>query len=77
VGEDGKIKHYRVYHKAGSPYVIGKTEVPSIPEIVKRYGVTDLGLETPCPGSPFEHLFQKPVDKRDISEGYKTVILLE
>ena len=36
VGEGFKVKHYRIYHKPGESFVIGKTEVPSIQEIIHR-----------------------------------------
>eukprot|EP00027_Filamoeba_sp_ATCC50430_P018551 CAMPEP_0168567218 /NCGR_PEP_ID=MMETSP0413-20121227/14878_1 /TAXON_ID=136452 /ORGANISM="Filamoeba nolandi, Strain NC-AS-23-1" /LENGTH=511 /DNA_ID=CAMNT_0008599375 /DNA_START=169 /DNA_END=1704 /DNA_ORIENTATION=+ len=68
LGEGNKVKHYRVYHKPGLKFMIGKTEVNSIQEIVTKYS-TELGLKDPCPGSPYEKIFQKQAPQ--ISEGYQ------
>jgi len=62
----GKLKHYRVYHKPGLQYLIGKMECASLHEIINNYGA-ELLLEKPCPGSPFADIFAA---KKDISVGY-------
>ena len=38
MGDEGKVKHYRVYHKPGLKFTIGKTEVDSVQQIVTLYG---------------------------------------
>jgi len=70
LSETNKVKHYRVYHKPGLKFLIGKTEVDSIQDIVKRYG-PELDLKHPCPGSPFEKIFVSQSTKMNISEGYQ------
>jgi len=50
--------------------LIGKTEVDSLLEIITKYG-NELGLKYPCPGSPFQSIFHRPVKKINISEGYQ------
>ena len=37
VSQGGRLKHYRVYHKPGLKYLIGKTECSSLEEIVEKY----------------------------------------
>jgi hypothetical protein len=69
LSDNNKVKHYRVYHKPGLKFLIGKTEVNSIQEIVDKYG-KDLDLVHPCPGSPYANLFANSL-KNSISEGYQ------
>jgi hypothetical protein len=72
LSENNKVKHYRVYHKPGMKFLIGKTEVGSLQEIVTKFG-KDLELIYPCAGSPYEKIFVHPMDKSklSISEGYQ------
>lgn len=70
MSETKKVKHYRVYHKPGLKYLIGKTEVDSLQEVISKYG-KELGAIHPCPGWPYEKLFQTTrISKPSISEGY-------
>jgi len=72
VAENKKVKHFRVYHKPGLKFLIGKTEVDSLKEIVKKYG-DELELKYPCPGWPYQSIFVKTKEatKVEISEGYQ------
>lgn len=56
VSQQGKLKHYRIYHKPGLDYLIGKTECSGLLDIVRKYH-KELNLITPCPGSPFVDIF--------------------
>jgi len=56
LAKDGKLKHYKIVHKPGQPYMIGKIEASTLDEIVTKYR-KDLYLKHPCPGSPFTYLF--------------------
>ena len=37
VSDSNKIKHFRIYHKPGLQYLIGKTECESMDDIISRY----------------------------------------
>mmetsp|Transcript_504 Transcript_504/g.764 ORF Transcript_504/g.764 Transcript_504/m.764 type:complete len:553 (-) Transcript_504:189-1847(-) len=71
VGDANKIKHFRVYHKPGLKYLIGKTECDTLDDIVLKYH-KDLNLRTSCPGSPFEEIFRPSSAKqaRNVGGGY-------
>jgi len=56
LAKDGKLKHYKILHKAGSTYQIGKIEAVSLDEIVTKYR-KELYLKHPCSGWPYEELF--------------------
>eukprot|EP00010_Vexillifera_abyssalis_P008880 CAMPEP_0201544270 /NCGR_PEP_ID=MMETSP0173_2-20130828/869_1 /ASSEMBLY_ACC=CAM_ASM_000268 /TAXON_ID=218659 /ORGANISM="Vexillifera sp., Strain DIVA3 564/2" /LENGTH=537 /DNA_ID=CAMNT_0047952329 /DNA_START=58 /DNA_END=1668 /DNA_ORIENTATION=+ len=66
VSQSERIKHFRVYHKPGLQYLIGKMQCKSLEEIIAKYH-KELYLRAPCPGSPFEDIF-KP--KSNVSMGY-------
>jgi len=66
VSQGGRLKHYRIYHKPGLDYLIGKTECSSLNEIVTKYH-KDLFLKTACPGSPFTDIFDV---RKNVSAGY-------
>jgi len=55
--QSGNIKHFRVKHKAGLNYLIGKTEFKSLDEIVYTYS-DELHLKTACSNSKFQMLFE-------------------
>lgn len=65
--QGGRLKHFRVYHKPGLKYLIGKSECNSLNDIISRYH-KELFLKTPCPGSPYEHIFNEK--KAKVSAGY-------
>jgi len=67
VSQGGRIKHYRVYHKPGMEYLIGKIECESLHTIISKYA-KELYLKHPCPGSPFQDLFNSR--KANVSAGY-------
>ncbi|MDP2436532.1 MAG: protein kinase [archaeon] len=56
VADKGDPKHFRIYHKPGTAYIIGKTEAPTLEAIITTY-FKELNLKTPCPGSPFQDIF--------------------
>ena len=66
VSQGGRLKHYRVYHKPNLDYLIGKIECDSLNTIVTKYA-KELYLKTPCPGSPFQDLFNT---RKNVSAGY-------
>ena len=51
-----KLKHFRILHKAGLDFLIGKVECKSLEDIITRYG-DQLFLKHPCLGSPYAYLF--------------------
>jgi len=53
-----QAKHYRVYHKPGTNYLIGKSECGSLLQIVLNFN-RQLYLRKPCPGSKFTEVFRK------------------
>jgi len=65
------LKHYRVSHKPGQPYSIGKIECPTLEELLKKYG-KELELKTPCAGSPTYALVYGSLNHVD-SKGYTSV----
>eukprot|EP01095_Lingulamoeba_sp_RSL-Kostka_P001906 TRINITY_DN126_c1_g1_i1.p1 TRINITY_DN126_c1_g1~~TRINITY_DN126_c1_g1_i1.p1 ORF type:complete len:324 (+),score=123.75 TRINITY_DN126_c1_g1_i1:92-1063(+) len=67
VSQGGRLKHYRIYHKPGLDYLIGKSECDSLETIIEKYR-KDLYLKYPCPGSPYEEIFS--TDPVNISAGY-------
>jgi len=71
VSETSNIKHFRVYHKPGLKYLIGKTECDTLEDIISKYH-KDLYLKTSCPGSRFEEIFAPPGSKqaKNVSCGY-------
>merc|ERR1712137_929037 len=56
VGSKNAMKHYRVHHRAGGPYVISNIECPKLEDFITTHGKS-LGLKEMCPGSPFESIF--------------------
>ncbi len=52
----GRIKHYRIHHKPGLDYLIGKAECKSLDDIIAKFHA-ELFLKHPCPGSKYEDLF--------------------
>jgi len=68
----GKLKHFRIHHKAGLDYLIGQIECKSLEEIIKKYH-KELGLKSPAPGSPYEPLFtsEKQKKKQQMTAGYQ------
>jgi len=68
----GKLKHFRIHHKAGLDYLIGQIECKSLDEIIKKYH-KELGLKTAAPGSPYEPLFtsEKQKKKAQMTAGYQ------
>jgi len=53
-----KLKHFRILHKAGLDFLIGKVECKSLEDIITRFG-DPLFLKHPCLGSPYAYLFAK------------------
>ncbi|KAL6062991.1 Gustatory receptor [Balamuthia mandrillaris] len=53
----GSVKHFRVRHRPGLNYLIGKTECKTLNEIIFVFK-KDLNLQKPCPGSKFQQLFK-------------------
>jgi serine/threonine protein kinase len=49
-------KHYRIYHKAGLGYLIGKLDCRTLDEVVYRFK-KELFLRNPCARSPYARLF--------------------
>lgn len=50
---DGKVKHYRVFHKCGQGFRLGSLEKPSLQDVLVGAG-KQLHFEIPCEGSPFQ-----------------------
>jgi serine/threonine protein kinase len=71
VSDTNKIKHFRVYHKPGLKYLIGKTECDTLEDIIGKYH-KDLYLKIACPGSPFEEIFRPQSQKvaKNVGCGY-------
>lgn len=59
ISDKGELKHFRIYHKPGTPYIIGKTEAATLEAIITTY-YKELNLKIPCPGTPFADLFTAP-----------------
>eukprot|EP01088_Endostelium_zonatum_P000353 TRINITY_DN10636_c0_g1_i1.p1 TRINITY_DN10636_c0_g1~~TRINITY_DN10636_c0_g1_i1.p1 ORF type:complete len:574 (-),score=79.89 TRINITY_DN10636_c0_g1_i1:12-1733(-) len=53
----GVAKHYRIMHKAGLNYLIGKVECSSLDEVIFKFR-DDLNLLHPCKESKFVRLFE-------------------
>ena len=53
----GHSKHYRIMHKAGLNYLIGKLECSSLDEVIFKFR-DDLNLLHPCKNSKFTRLFE-------------------
>jgi len=70
LSQGGKLKHFRIYHRPGLDFLIGKTECKSLDDIISKYH-KELYLKTPCPGSPYEELFKSKA-KKPLSAGYQT-----
>jgi len=70
--KDGNLKHYKILHKPGLQYLIGKIECSTLDEISTKYK-RELYLKHPCPGSPFLELFETKKKKdKTVSVGYQT-----
>jgi serine/threonine protein kinase len=54
---DPPVRHYRIQHKAGLGYVLGKTEYKSLTALIKS-NKEDLGLEHPLSGSVFYQMLK-------------------
>lgn len=67
MSQGGRLKHFRIYHKPGLDYLIGKTECPSLEAIVTKYH-KELFLKTACPGSKFQSIFN--TNKKNVCAGY-------
>ena len=78
LSQGGRLKHFRIYHKPGLDYLIGKAECKSLDDIIAKYH-TELYLKTPCPGSKYEDLFSAAQQKRQaqMAAGYQVPDLLE
>lgn len=50
------VKHYRVLHKPGGPYVIGGSQCNELEEVIAKYN-KEMRLKRPCDGWPYEALF--------------------
>ena len=72
MSQGGRLKHFRIYHKPGLDYLIGKAECKSLDEIVAKYH-TELYLKAPCPGSKYEDLFNAAQQKKQqaMAAGYQ------
>jgi len=68
------IKHYRIQHKAGLGYVLGKTEYKSLTSLLKS-NKDELKLEHPLPGSPFSAMLK--AHATPMQSVYHQVILTE
>jgi len=66
VSQGGRLKHYRIYHKPGLKYLIGKSECSSLESIINKYH-KELYLKTPCPGSPYQDIFEQ---RQNVCAGY-------
>lgn len=62
------LKHYRISHKAGGPYVLGTVESPSLEGLIKNHR-KDLYLKNPLGGSKYESMFIA-YDKKLATMGY-------
>jgi len=49
-------KHFRILHKPGQNYIVGKTECKTLEEVVQKFS-KELYLKSPCPGSIFLPIF--------------------
>lgn len=67
VSQSEKIKHFRIYHKPGLAFLIGKIECQSLEDIISKYH-KELYLRHPAPNSPFEDIFR--AKSKGISAGY-------
>jgi len=77
VTPDLTAKHIRIAHKPGGPYIIGKTQVSSIYEIMDRYS-RELKLKYPLANSPYAYIFQKGStreDQKKIVSAYSDVVI--
>jgi hypothetical protein len=74
--QDGEpaIKHYRIQHKAGLGFVLGKTEYKSLTSLIKS-NKDELGLEHPLSGSPFSTMLK--AHAAPVQSVYHQVILTE
>jgi len=67
----GILKHYRIMHKPGGPYTIGKVQCESLQAIIKLYH-RELHLKKPCPDAPLQAMFI--AFEKDIANlGYQAV----
>ncbi|PRP74643.1 SH2 domain-containing protein [Planoprotostelium fungivorum] len=64
----GALKHYRISHKAGQPYIVGTNEHSSLEALVKAHK-KELYLKYPHVGSKYEAMFNDH-DKHLEREGY-------
>jgi len=53
---DGKVKHYRVFHKCGQAFRLGSLEKHSLQDVLTASG-KQLHFEIPCEGSPFQTIW--------------------
>jgi len=70
--QNGNLKHYRIYHKAGLEYLIGQIECSSLDDIIKKY-YKELGLKYPAAGSPYKKIFKTEKKKKQsqMTSGYQ------
>ncbi|KAL6064801.1 Dual specificity protein kinase [Balamuthia mandrillaris] len=72
LNKKAQLKHYRITHRPGSKYAIGKVECDSLDELMQRYR-KELYLKRPCPGSKYEAMFAVLVDPKIQAVGYQEV----
>jgi len=49
-------KHFRILHKPGQGYIMGKLECKTLDEVIQKFS-KELHLKSPCPGSIFLPIF--------------------
>jgi len=69
-GKNGP-KHYRITHKAGKNFAIGKIESKTLAGLLKRYA-KELGLKKSCPGSKL-HAIVLQFQNNQQTESYQSV----
>jgi len=65
----GALKHFRIQHKAGQPYIVGNNEHPSLDALVKAHK-KELYLKYPHIGSKYEAMFNNH-EHQLAREGYQ------
>lgn len=69
LSQGGRLKHFRIYHKPGLDFLIGKAECKSLDEIIHKYH-QELYLKHPAPGSKYEFLFTQATKQAQMASGY-------
>jgi len=70
IAKDSKLKHYKVLHKPGAGYLVGKIETHTLEELVTKYR-GELYLKHAAPGSPYTEIFQRAPSTPSL--GYQAV----